>query len=99
MEAAPGATEDDTGAAACGRCRLLLCLAVVDQRRAGLEQGLEAGEHAHPARPGDACGRLRRVLELVVDEREQRRAVVLRLELPGHPALGLGAKLLAPLRP
>ena len=37
-------------------------------------------------------------LEPVVDQREQCRAVFLRLELPRDAALGLGAKLGAPFR-
>src|SRR5919201_147401 len=55
-----------------------------------LEQRLEAAEYVHPANAGNARGRLRRALELVVDDAEEAEAAVLRLDLPGYPACLLG---------
>src|SRR5215471_3829624 len=69
-------------------------LPVSDRGSAGerlprLEQRLQAAEDVHPA-AGDALRRLRRALELVVDDRQLRDPAVLRLDLPRHPAGLLG---------
>src|SRR5215207_2885508 len=56
------------------------------QALAGLEHGLEAADHHHPALTVDAVGRLRRALELVVRDRPLAAAATLRLDLPGHAA-------------
>src|SRR5919201_144527 len=63
------------------------------KRLARLEQGLQAAEHCHPADTGDGGCRLRCALEPVVDDREQARSVVLRLDLPRDAALVLVCKL------
>src|SRR5579872_2236359 len=56
------------------------------KRLAGLEERLQVREDEHPAHAGDVRRRLRRALEAVVDDREERRAAVLRLELPRDAA-------------
>src|SRR5215469_9518966 len=56
------------------------------ERLSSLEQGLEAAEHVHPAVAGHALGGLRCALELVVDDRQQRRPVLLGLDLPADAA-------------
>src|SRR5215210_998912 len=52
------------------------------KRLARLEQRLEAAEHAHPARAGDARRRLRRAFEPIVHDREEAHAVLAGLDLP-----------------
>src|SRR4029453_5175793 len=55
------------------------------ERLPGFEQRLQAAEHVAPA-AGDARRRLRRRLELIVDDRQLRDAALLGLDLPRDPA-------------
>src|SRR2546425_9546607 len=69
------------------------------ERLAGLEQRLHAAEDDHPPHvAGNRGRRLRRTLELVVDDRQLREASVLRLDLPRHAAGLLRPQLVVPER-
>src|SRR5688572_9384819 len=68
------------------------------QRTARLHERLQAAQYAHPALTGDLLGGLRRVLELVVHQREQADAVFALLDLPGDAARLLVGALLVPPR-
>src|SRR5690348_15610295 len=63
------------------------------QRLSGLEQRLQVAEDEHPTGAGNALGRLRRALELVVDDGQERGPVFLLLDLPRDTARLLRGKL------
>jgi hypothetical protein len=60
---------------------------------AGFEDGFESAQDPHPPGAGDAFSGLRSLFELVVDDGEQAHTVLVRLDLPGHPAWRFGGEV------